>query len=90
LNTLHYTHTNYQKALSLAGLDLSAFTILNLSSLLLDISLSRLGKYYNYLPINNSARLISSTLKLLIISILFSLELSLGWWGQAMSQSVRV
>ncbi|KAA1070312.1 hypothetical protein PGT21_007863 [Puccinia graminis f. sp. tritici] len=87
-NTLHYDHADYHNALSLARLDLLAFTILNLYSLLLDISLARLGEYYNYLPISNSARLIASTLKSLFISILFSLALSLGWWGQAISQSM--
>ncbi|KAI9616182.1 hypothetical protein KEM48_005441 [Puccinia striiformis f. sp. tritici PST-130] len=64
---LSYTQSDYLNSLCSARLDLLGFTILNLYSLLLDIS---------------------STIKSLLVSIIFSVALSMGWWGTAISQSM--
>ncbi|KNE98632.1 hypothetical protein PSTG_08183 [Puccinia striiformis f. sp. tritici PST-78] len=84
---LSYTQSDYLNSLCSARLDLLGFTILNLYSLLLDISLSVLSEKYYY-RINNSVRLVGSTIKSLLVSIIFSVALSMGWWGTAISQSM--
>lgn len=86
---LNFTHSDHLLSLSSARLDLLAFTILNLYSLLIDLLLSSLAELCGYLPpISNSTRLIASTLKSLSISILFSLALRFGWWGPSIGQSM--
>ncbi|OAV97864.1 hypothetical protein PTTG_07309 [Puccinia triticina 1-1 BBBD Race 1] len=87
--TLRYSQADYLRVLARARLDLLAFTTLNLCALLLDILLARLAD--RWLPVSNNAlRLVAATAKSLLVAILFSAALALGWWGPAVAQSMSV